>query len=185
MTLEEWAQLPEDEEGELVDGLLVEEEVPGPIHELALTWLTTRFGVWLEECGAGFVFGSETKLKVTSRRGRKPDVVVYLPGGAVPPPHGLLTEPPDLLVEIVTPTPRDERRDRVDKAEEYQALGVRWYWLLDPALGILEIFELDSEGEYKRKIVAKTGQITEIPGCPGLVIDMDKLWSHLARLKPR
>jgi len=29
MTLEEWADLPEDEEGELVDGRLEEEEMPG------------------------------------------------------------------------------------------------------------------------------------------------------------
>ena len=34
MTLGEWAELPEDEEGELVDGLLVEEEMEMPVHEL-------------------------------------------------------------------------------------------------------------------------------------------------------
>ena len=35
MTLEEWAAMPEDDEGELVDGVLVEEEMPDLTHETA------------------------------------------------------------------------------------------------------------------------------------------------------
>ena len=33
MTLEQWADMDEDEPGELVDGALVEEEVPTILHE--------------------------------------------------------------------------------------------------------------------------------------------------------
>jgi hypothetical protein len=36
MSLEAWGDLPEDEPGELVDGLLVEEEMPNWIHEISL-----------------------------------------------------------------------------------------------------------------------------------------------------
>lgn len=183
MTLEEWSELAEDESGELVDGRLTEEEVPDPAHELAVAWLIRRFGNWLEDRGGGgFVFGSEVKLRVAARRGRKADVVVYLPGGVRPPRRGLLTEPPDLLVEVVTPTPRDERRDRVEKMAEYAELGVRFYWIVDPAVGSVEIFELGEGRRYIKAVGMTSGRITDIPGCPDLTLDVDALWHELARL---
>jgi Uma2 family endonuclease len=85
-------------------------------------------------------------------------------------------------VEVVTPTPRDERRDRVEKMSEYQAFGVRYYWLLDPALGSLEIFEL-RDGVYA-KIEAATSGVVAVPGCEGLVLDLDAFWARLAELGP-
>ena len=183
MTFEEWTNLPEDDEGELVDGYLVEEEVPDPAHEATVAWFIVLLGNWLRGRD-GFLFGSDAKLKVSSRRGRKADVVVYLPGSAVPPRRGLLTAPPSILIEIITPTPRDERRDRVEKMDEYAALGVPYYWLVDPALGSLEIFELTSDRRYARVLAATSGRVDAVPGCPGLVVDLDELWREIERLAP-
>lgn len=78
LSLEEWIGLPEDEEGELVDGRLTEEEQPDPVHSLAVTWLMALLHAWLAD--SGFVFGSQIKLVVGERSGRKPDVSAYLPG---------------------------------------------------------------------------------------------------------
>ena len=39
MTTSEWAELSEDVPGELVDGRLVEEEVPDYAHEVIVAWL--------------------------------------------------------------------------------------------------------------------------------------------------
>lgn len=181
MSLEEWAALPEDEPGELVDGHLTEEEMPDPAHEMAVAWLILLFGTWLRGRGA-FVFGSDVKLRVAPKKGRKADVVVYLPGSKAPPKRGLLEAPPDILVEVVTPTPRDERRDRVEKMIEYAALGVRYYWLVDPSLGAIEIFELTEGGRYTKALGATAGRVEEVPGCPGLVLDIDELWNELSRL---
>jgi Uma2 family endonuclease len=181
MTLDEWAQQDEEATGELVDGRLTEEEVPDPAHELAVSWLILLFGNWLRGRG-GFVFGSEVKLRTTPDRGRKADVVVYLPGGARPPRRGLLTAAPDIVVEVVTPTPRDERRDRVEKMTEYAEVGIRSYWIVDPALGSLEIFELSNDHKYTRTLGVTTGRVEHVPGCPGLQLDVDDLWRELERL---
>ena len=187
MTLDAWAELGEgeDESGELVDGFLTEEEAPDPVHELAVSWLIRLIGNWLEHRG-GFVFGSDVKLAINSQRGRKPDVSVYLPGSARPPRRGLLRVPPDIVVEVVTPTARDERRDRVEKMAEYEALGIRYYWLLDPALGSLEIFERGPEaaGAKYTKVVGATSGRHAVPGCEGLALDLDELWEELERLGP-
>lgn len=180
LSLEDWLALPEDAPGELVDGRLREEEMPDPIHELAVTWLIALFRAWLS--GRGFVFGSDVRLAITPRSGRKPDIAVVFPGDPLPPRRGALRHPPTLVVEVVTPTPRDERRDRVEKMAEYAEFGVRFYWLLDPALGSLEIFEL-VDGRFL-KLDGRTSGSFVAAGCPGLTIDLDALWAELDRLAP-
>jgi Uma2 family endonuclease len=180
LALDEWAALPEDAEGELVDGYLTEEEVPDPIHGLAVSWLIALFRAWLGG-RTGFVFDSDVKFAVTPTRGRKPDVSLYFPGRPAPPRRGVLRDPPDIMVEVVSPSPADERRDRVEKMDEYAAFGVRYYWLVDPALGSLEIFELDA-GRFARSAAITAGVLRDVPGCPGLELDVDQLWAELARL---
>lgn len=180
LTFHEWIALPEDAEGELVDGYLVEEEVPDPIHGLTVSWLIALFRAWLAGRG-GFVFDSDVKFAVTATRGRKPDVSVYLPGRTAPPRRGALSDPPDVMVEVVSPSPADERRDRVEKMDEYAAFGVRYYWIVDPALGSVEIFELDS-GRFARSAALTGGSLRQVPGCPGMELDVDQLWAELARL---
>jgi Uma2 family endonuclease len=87
------------------------------------------------------------------------------------------------MVEVVSLDPRDRRRDRVEKLNEYAAFGVRYYWLLDPEERSLQIFEL-SGGRYQHALGQSEGVITEIPGCPGLQIDLDALWTQIERLGP-
>ena len=81
MTLEEWGSLDEDIEGELVDGVLEEEERATFLHELVVMWLARMLGSWVRR-RRGHIAGSEAKIAVGSRRGRKPDLSIYLRGGA-------------------------------------------------------------------------------------------------------
>lgn len=48
ISVDEWLQLPEEEQGEFVDGFPVDEEVPDAVHGLAVTWLIQMMRVWLE-----------------------------------------------------------------------------------------------------------------------------------------
>ena len=180
VTLEQWARLPEDEAGEVVDGLLTEEEVPSAIHELAVAWLLTVLHIWGEQHGA-LVFGSGIKLKVAPRSGRLPDLVVYLPGAKPPAPRGLVVTTPSIVVEVVSETPRDERRDRIEKLKEYAAAGIRWYWLVEPEQRSFSILELDA-GRYAYAAAVTDGVIEEVPGCPELRIDVSAMWGRIDRL---
>lgn len=182
LSLDEWFALPEDAPGELVDGHLVEEEVPDYVHELLVALLVRLLGNWVFPQG-GLVAGSEAKFAVGSGRGRKPDVTVYLPNRRRPPARGLIRVPPDIVVEIVSPTPRDGRRDRVEKLADYAAFGVAWYWLLDPQLRSLEILELDAQGRYVHVLGASAGTLQSIPGCDGLTLDLDAIWAAIDNLE--
>lgn len=180
LSLEEWLTLDEDYDGEFVDGRLVEEEVPDFTHELTISWLIGVLRAWL--AGRGFVVGSELKILTSKNRGRKPDLAVILPGSKAPPRTGPVREPPDIVVEVVTPTPRDERRDRVEKMSDYARFGVPYYWLVDPTLQAFEVFERTPSGHYQKLVGVTSGRIDPVPGCVGLVLDVDALWAELARL---
>ncbi|MGH7435676.1 MAG: Uma2 family endonuclease [Polyangiaceae bacterium] len=186
MTLEEWAALDEDEPGEIVDGVLVEDEVPSTIHELVALHVGSLLRGWGRAHGA-LVFGSGVKLAVAPRRGRMPDVVAYFAGAPRPPPYGVVGVPPSLVVEIVSAHASDERRDRIDKLTEYAVFGIRWYWLVDPELRSFEILELtgsDTAGgaRYAHAAAAIEGHLDPVPGCEGLSIDVGALWAEVDTL---
>src|SRR5215471_1964697 len=92
------------------------------------------------------------ELKVGDRRGRMPDASAYLPGGAKPPLRGLVEVPPDIAIEVVSATPKDMRRDRIEKMSDYADFRVRFYWLIDPVARLLEVYELEDGGLYRRAL---------------------------------
>jgi Uma2 family endonuclease len=177
MTVEEWGNLDEDVEGELVDGVLEEEEMATFLHELVVMWLARILGTWARQ-RHGFVAGSEAKIAVGPRRGRKPDLSVYLRGRAPRLADTLVRTPPHFVVEVVSPRPRDARRDRVEKIRDYARAGIGYYWILDPQLRTLEILELEAGARYRVAVARSCGSL-RIPGCPGLVLNLDHLWAEV------
>lgn len=179
MTLDEWAELDEDEGGELVDGQLVEGEMATFAHEVVAGWFIRMLGNWAAPRG-GRVGTADGRFKVALGRGRRPDAFVYLPGSRRPAARDkLLTLPPDILVEVVSPSPRDAKRDRVDKASEYAVFLVRYYWIVDPWNRTVEILELGQDGRYLRALVVADGIVGEVPGCEGLTLDLEALWAEV------
>jgi len=180
MSVDEWAALDEDVTGELVDGRLEGEEAPSILHECVVRWLILLLAPCFAARG-GHVFGSGVKLTVQPNRGRLADVVCFGPGKR-PEPRGAVHVPPDIVIEVVSPSATDERRDRVDKPDDYAAFGVKHYWVVDPQRRSFEIWQLDAGGQYIRPCSATSGRIAPVPGCEGLVVDVDALWSEVDRL---
>ena len=183
MTVQEWAAMPEDEPGELCDGFLEDEEVADLTHGTAVGWIYALLRTWVVPLG-GFAFGSEAKFALSNIRGRKPDVSVFFPGRPSLPRRGAVPLPPDIAVEVVSPSTSDQRRDRIAKLADYAAFGVRFYWLLDPAARTFEILELGADGRYEHALRAAEGKLLQVPGCTGLTLDLDELWHEIDRLGP-
>jgi Uma2 family endonuclease len=171
MSIEEWEQMEEDEPGELVNGLLEEEEVADGPHEVIVSALLYVLFTWASK-GNRRVLSSETKYALSRRRGRKPDISVFLPR------RGAMRHPPDIMIEVISPDPRDRRRDRIEKLNEYAAFGVRWYWLIDTEARTIEILKLGEDGHYVHAVDASGGTI-DVPGCDDLRLDLDALWREL------
>jgi Uma2 family endonuclease len=91
--------------------------------------------------------------------------------------------PPDIAIEVVSATPKDMRRDRIEKMSDYADFRVRFYWLIDPVARLLEVYELEDGGLYRRALGASAGRVESVPGCPGLVLDLEELWAELDALE--
>jgi Uma2 family endonuclease len=137
-------------------------------------WLTPRDGM---------IFGSGLKLAVRPSSGRMADLTVYF-AGRKPEARGAVRVVPDIAVEVISFETIDERRDRIEKFDDYAAFGVRWYWLVDPELRSFSIWELGADGRYVRACGAIGGKIDRVPGCDGLALDVDALWEEVDRLIP-
>src|SRR5271165_5068931 len=97
MSLEQWAAMPEDDPGELVDGRLVEEELVDTPHGAVVSWVSYRLMAWSEP-RKGAVLGSEAKFAVGPAGGRKLDLSVFFTMDRKPPRRGPIRVPPDLVV---------------------------------------------------------------------------------------
>ena len=74
----------------------------------------------------GVQVGTESRVQVSPRRIRIPDVVL-VPAGAQP---EVLIDPPVLVVEVLSPD--DSYSDTQERAQDYLEMGVKAVWLIDP-----------------------------------------------------
>lgn len=131
MTYEEfldWAD--EDIYAEWVDGK-VEMISPASVkHQDISDFLTAILRVFAEDSGAGRQLSVPFQMRLSNvRRGREPDLLFVCKENVVRLQNSYLDGPADLAIEIVSP--ESALRDRGAKYAEYEAGGVREYWIID------------------------------------------------------
>lgn len=105
--------------------------------------------------------------------GRAPDIQ-FIAQKNLPRVKRLYTDgPADLVVEIISPGSRGT--DRGDKFYEYEAGGVREYWLIDPDRQQAEFYLLGDDKLYHLTSPGTDG-VYHAREIPGLWIRVDWLW---------
>ena len=54
--------------------------------------------------------------------------------------------------------------------------------MIDPWLRTVEILELGRDGRYVRAFAGAGGAIEQVPGMPGLSLDLDAMWAEIHQL---
>lgn len=176
LTWEEFLQFGnEDTWAEWIDGRVIVLFSGSTQHQRIVGFLQTIMGTFVETHNLGEVFIAPYAMKLDpQRRGREPDVLfvsqereniiqpTFIDGAA------------DLVVEVVSP--ESNERDRVDKFVEYEAAGVREYWLIDFTNQIAEFYQLDANGRYQ--LTQITGGVFRSTVLPNFFIREEWLWQE-------
>ncbi len=183
MTLDEF--LDAEELGgyryELARGILEVTHVPNRRHGQVVSNLYRAFFIYSLARGDALVRiggGSEVRFFIPEfESGRNPDVAVVLRGT---PADARGDQPPGLAVEVVSKGGED--RDYVIKAEEYLALGLKEYWIVDPSKKrvTVKIREADAQGRASwRETVARGMDRIPSEVLPGLEATVESLWADV------
>lgn len=167
-------QLP-DEEGryELVNGEIVK-ILPIRLHEDVADFLIKQFDREVDRVPLNYRVSGRFMLRTLTpngkEQGRHPDVTVVdkTLWQSQPFAYSALTEPPQLVVEVVSTNWED---DYIDKLDEYQRLGISEYWIVDylalgsrnylgnPKEPTVFVYLLDENGVYQMTAYRGTERI--------------------------
>jgi Uma2 family endonuclease len=150
MSYDEYLALPDDAGiVEWVRGEAIFHMPPVTIHQIISAYLSALLTFYVEFLKLGQVLEAAFEMKCGDIS-REPDILFIFNANLSRLTDKRLEGPADLAIEIVSND--SVERDYYDKLVEYQACGVREYWIIDPRPGrrIALFHQLDSSGKYQR-----------------------------------
>ncbi len=175
MTYEEFlAWADEDTLAEWVDGEVVMTRPASQQHQRIVRFLDTLLWFYSQMRGLGEVVQAPFQMRL-AHSGREPAVLYLAPEHLARLRETYLDGPADLVIEVVSP--ESAGRDRGDKLYEYEAAGVREYWLFDPQRREAEYYRLNENGRYALAQSGSTGTYhSQI--LPGFWLKTEWLWAE-------
>jgi Uma2 family endonuclease len=148
--------------------------ISGP-HSRESNFVVRWVGEWVEENELGEIRTDPFQMKAgPDLPGRAPDLI-FVANRNLPRLHDSHLEgPADVAVEIISPSTKTI--DRVDKFREYEAGGVREYWIIDPATRQAEFYRLGRDGKY-RLVKTDEEEVFRSQALKGFWIKVGWLWS--------
>jgi Uma2 family endonuclease len=174
LTYEEWLRMPPVEDGrdEVVNGEL--RSMPptrfphaAVIEALIAALLPQTDRKKIQILGSNFGL----MINVEPLTCRSPDLAIFWREKVVI-QDGLYYSPPDLIVEILSPS--ETRRRKEEKLVDYLKIRVPEVWVLSPEAEAVEILVL-RDGRFERKGIFVDGAI-EPTKFPGVTIDIPSIW---------
>jgi Uma2 family endonuclease len=159
---------------ELIHGVLVVSSLPLPSE----TGPNQALGVWLvnyqEQHAQGHHLDAtlpEQLVHLESGR-RRADRLIWTGLGRMP---NVERDLPSIVIEFVSESKRDWRRDYDEKKHEYMAMGIGEYWIIDRFRRAMTVVRLQADGfsedVYPEKATYKT------PLLPGFKLSLKKLFA--------
>jgi len=83
---------------------------------------------------------------------------------------------PDLIIEIVSP--KNARRDVVEKKKLYEEHGVNEYWIVHPHDETLTVFLLDAQGKYQLVDMYAGNDKVKVNSLDNLYVDLTEVFEE-------
>lgn len=81
---------------------------------------------------------------------------------------------PELIIEILSPS--NQAHDLVYKLNLYMQAGVKEYWIINPMLTIIQVYELDQKGQYKQVDSLKGTGMIESTVLDGFRVNLEEVF---------
>jgi Uma2 family endonuclease len=144
-------------------------------HDDISRFLDNLFQAYLEQTGGGRVLQDPMVMRPASDLpARSPDIQVLLPDNLAILRHNEVAGAANVVVEIVSP--ESQRRDRVEKFNEYERGGVQEYWIIDPTYQEALFYQLGDDKLYVRVQPDDNG-VYNSTILPKLQLQISLLWS--------
>ncbi len=161
-TFEEYLDLHEDQiRSEWIDGRVLIMAAASVAHQRIGSFLEVLLKIYSAKHEIGEVFRAPIAVKISIFAGREPDLFFIKKENLHIVKPTFVKGAPDLAVEIISP--ESVERDTIDKFGEYEAAGVKEFWLIDPNEQICKFYELAddrfnltitlSKGVFQSKVV--------------------------------
>ena len=172
LTYEDLRSFPQDNlRRELIDGELIVTAARVPRHQRVVALLVIELGLYCRRHG-GEVLPAPLDVYFSETNVVEPDVLYVRPENVGRFTKQYLGGPPDLVVEVSSPTTR--RLELVRKRELYERFGVPEYWFLDLDADRVEVYRLD-EGSYGPPVLFGRDETLRTPEAPGFQVNVDDL----------
>jgi Uma2 family endonuclease len=174
-----YQDMQESDKTEFINGEVVIHSPVKKRHTDCGRRLLILVGSYVQARNLGFVGYEKTLISLT-RNDYEPDLCFFANTQAnTLQSEQMLFPAPDFVVEVLSPS--TEAHDRGVKFEDYAAHGVREYWLVDPAVEVLEQYLL-AGGVYKLEHKSQNGHVTS-PVIEGLSLSVRALFDDAANLQ--
>ena len=176
LTYDDYVRFPDDGlRHEIIGGEHFVTPSPVTRHQRISLRLLYLISSYLEEHPVGELFGAPFDVLLSDVDVVVPDIV-YISNERsqfITPKN--LQGPPDLVVEILSPSTRS--RDKRLKRDLYERVGVQEYWLVDPEGDVVTVYRRAAAGTSEDPIEYARGQTLESAQFPGLELPIDKIFA--------
>ncbi|MCS7252466.1 MAG: Uma2 family endonuclease [Armatimonadetes bacterium] len=175
LTFEEFVRrFGEDENVELIDGIVFGRNSAHLTHESLQGWLLRILGIYVSERDLGIVLGSRTAVRIDAFSGRLPDILFVRKDRMEIVKEDGIYGAPDFVIEIHSV---GERKSRiVSLIADYIRVGVSEIWIIDLGRKVLRVILKGKRGY--RELALRKG-VLESAAVEGFWLRVDWLFMDL------
>ncbi|MBW4676476.1 MAG: Uma2 family endonuclease [Desmonostoc geniculatum HA4340-LM1] len=161
---------------EIIDGELFVTKAPNWIHQTSCANIATVLKIWSDETGLGEV-AIAPGIIFSDADNVIPDVVwaSHERLKLLLDEAGHLTGAPELVVEVLSPGEKNEKRDKETKLKLYSVQGVQEYWICDSIQKKVEVYRREQAALKLAVTLFSQDELTS-PLLPGFNCLVSKLF---------
>jgi Uma2 family endonuclease len=179
-TYEDLFSLPDDgRRYEIIEGELCEMPSPMSAHGVTIRNLMFLLGPVIEVL-RGWLLTAPLDVFFPGADPVQPDIVVLLPDSNASLVVRGVDGPPDLLVEVLSPSNRG--RDLLTKRALYARAGVREYWIVDPTSRTIEVLALDRDAFHTAQLASGEDTVLS-PLLGGMAFSLPAVFARLDEIE--